>query len=220
MQSQSTSWSLVSAAASRDTAAQDRFYRQYSEVVRSYLASRWRVGPSADVVDEALQEVFLACFRPGGALERVAPGRPGGFRAYLYAVTRNVARSVERRRSLSTFESDIYHIAGAEETPSAAFDRAWAEMIAADAMELFIERSKTPQQRDQSEILQLRFVDGLMPRQIVERFPGMTARRVSKLLERAMVRYYNALIDTVRANHPGEGPNVVERRCRDLLELL
>ena len=49
-------------------------------------------------LDDVVQEVFLACFKEDGPLSRADPERPGGFRAYLYGVVRNVARGVEKKR--------------------------------------------------------------------------------------------------------------------------
>ncbi|MBK8268830.1 MAG: hypothetical protein IPK83_11220 [Planctomycetes bacterium] len=34
-------------------------------------------------LDDAVQDVFLECFRPDGALDRLDVHRPGGFRAFL-----------------------------------------------------------------------------------------------------------------------------------------
>ena len=47
--------------------------------------------------EDAVQEVFVECFRRGGALEAVGAGRVPGFRAFLYGVIRNVARRFESR---------------------------------------------------------------------------------------------------------------------------
>ena len=42
-------------------------------------------------LEDVVQEVFVTCFKEDGPLSRADPERPGGFRAYLYGVVRNVA---------------------------------------------------------------------------------------------------------------------------------
>ena len=48
-------------------------------------------------LDDAVQEVFVECFRQGGVLEAAVDGRVPSFRAFLYGVVRNVARRFESR---------------------------------------------------------------------------------------------------------------------------
>jgi hypothetical protein len=88
-------------------------------------------------LDDAVQEVFLACFRDGGVLGRADPERPGGFRAFLYGVARNVARQAEARRGRRPGQPpdgrDLADLAADDESLSAAFDRAWAKALMREA---------------------------------------------------------------------------------------
>src|SRR5258708_40163891 len=73
--------------------------RRYAPVVRAYLAERWRSSPHLADCEDAVQDVFVECFRKGGVLERADQSRPGGFRAFLYGVVRNVARRFETAKN-------------------------------------------------------------------------------------------------------------------------
>src|SRR5215510_13756666 len=125
---QETSWTLIRDAAAGSTSARSDFTRRYLPVVRAYLAARWRGGPFEREVDDAVQEVFLDCFREGGVLERAEPERGGGFRAFLFGVIRNAARHFETRRAReierkgpSSFHPE--RMAAEEGSLSRAFDR-------------------------------------------------------------------------------------------------
>src|SRR5437870_13493007 len=91
---ESTCWTLTRGAAAGDAADRDAFGRRYAPVVRAYLAARWRHTPLRQHLDDAVQDVFLACFRAGGALDRADADR-GDFRPFLYGVARNVALRYE-----------------------------------------------------------------------------------------------------------------------------
>src|SRR5262245_2684451 len=98
-QAESTCWTVIQAAATGSPADRAEFARRYDPVLRSYLGARWRSSPCLRELDDAVQEVFVECFKQGGTLDRVKPGRPGGFRAFLYGVIRNVARRFETARA-------------------------------------------------------------------------------------------------------------------------
>ena len=52
-----------------------------------------------DEVEDAVQDVFVECFRDEGALTKVNPDEPNSsFRKYLYVLVRNIARRVEDKR--------------------------------------------------------------------------------------------------------------------------
>jgi hypothetical protein len=81
-------------------AAADRedFVRRYDHVIRTYLAARCQHLSYSQEVDDAVQEVFLECFRQGGILGRADPGFAGGILAYLYGTVLNIALRVARER--------------------------------------------------------------------------------------------------------------------------
>src|SRR6187549_3464929 len=94
----STCWTLVRSAAAGDPDSQVTYCRLYGPVITAYLAARWRRPQDHQEVVDGVQEVFLQCFKPGGALGRADQDRPGGFRAFLYGITRNVAGTIESAR--------------------------------------------------------------------------------------------------------------------------
>ena len=125
----STRWSVIQGAAGGRHESRDTFARIYTPVVRAYLARRWGGTPLIGELDDALQEVFVDCFRDGGVIERAEAARDGGFRAFLYGVVRVVALRVETRRAKRrehVFASDSQSpdVAGREATLSRAF-KAW-----------------------------------------------------------------------------------------------
>ena len=73
-----TCWTLIEGAASGRAADRDEFARRYLPAVQAYLLARWKESPLAQERDDAVQEVFVECFRQGGALERrTGQSRPG-----------------------------------------------------------------------------------------------------------------------------------------------
>jgi RNA polymerase sigma-70 factor (ECF subfamily) len=66
-------------------------------VIRAYLRARWRTPPLKEEVEDAVQDVFVECFKDRGVLANVNPEAAGGFRAFLFAVVRNRARATEDR---------------------------------------------------------------------------------------------------------------------------
>src|SRR5262245_62892453 len=94
---ESTCWTVIRAAAGGSRADREELARRYLGAVRAYLAARWRGSALRDDLDDATQEVFVECFRTGGAVEAAGAGRVPAFRAFLYGVVRNVARRFEGR---------------------------------------------------------------------------------------------------------------------------
>ena len=93
-------WSLIRRCAAGDRDARTAFWHRYAGDVRSWLSRHWALTPYRSCVDDALQDVFVECFRPDGALARVDPARAvHGFPAFLHGVVRHVALRVERDRA-------------------------------------------------------------------------------------------------------------------------
>ncbi|MGK0301858.1 MAG: DNA-directed RNA polymerase specialized sigma24 family protein, partial [Planctomycetota bacterium] len=91
-----TCWTVLRAASAGDAAARSTFANNYVKPVRAYLSKRWHNTPLAAEMDDAVQDAFFECFKPGGVLEGADPLR-GDFRGLLYAVVRNVARRFEEQ---------------------------------------------------------------------------------------------------------------------------
>ena len=47
---------------------------------------KWHGHRLAQEIEDAVQHVFLECYRERGALDKVEAGRAGGFRAFLVGV--------------------------------------------------------------------------------------------------------------------------------------
>src|SRR5262245_7162653 len=93
---ESTCWTVIVAAAAGSAGDRAEVARRYAPVVRTYLAARWRSSPCLHDLDDAVQEVFVECFKQGGVLDRAERGR--GFRPFLYGVVRHVALRFEAAR--------------------------------------------------------------------------------------------------------------------------
>jgi RNA polymerase sigma factor (sigma-70 family) len=221
----STRWTVIRDAALGDPAAREEFARRYESVIRAYVEARWRGHfPSLDV-DDAVQDVFVDCLRPDGALVRADADAPGGFRAFLYGVTRNVARRAEKaRRDERGREGgeapDPDELEGREPSASARFERAWAESLMVQAAALQEERAAAqgPEAMRRVELLRLRFQDGLPIREIALRWDA-PAPLVHREYATAREEFRAALADIVRM-HEGGSDAEIHAACGRLLDHL
>jgi RNA polymerase sigma-70 factor (ECF subfamily) len=220
-----TCWTVIRGAAAGNDRDREEFARRYAPVVRAYLGNRWGSSPYLGEIDDALQEVFVECFKPDGVLARADPARSGGFRPFFFGVVRNVALRVERsdarrRVRLSDSSLDPDRFPGDEEGPSRVFDRAWALTVVEEAGErqaqLALEGDERARRR--VELLRLRFREGLPIREIAESW-SVPAAQVHKEYARAREDFLAALREVVAFHHPG-CPGEVDRECARLLDLL
>jgi RNA polymerase sigma factor (sigma-70 family) len=221
----STCWTVIRDAAAGDRDARNRFAGRYEAVVRAYLKARWRDSLRRQDVDDAVQDVFAECFRAGGALDRVDPSRPGGFRAFLYGIIRVVALRFEtrprrRREEAPPQNVDLCEVPADDTRVSLAFDRAWARSLLREAAERQAElAARTGESAVRRvELLRLRFHDGLPIREIAQRF-GCDPDAVHREYARARQEFKAALADVVLAQQPDGTPGEIERECAALLEL-
>jgi RNA polymerase sigma-70 factor (ECF subfamily) len=224
MPSESTCWTTIRGAAAGDACERERFARYYASVLRDYFAARWH-GGGRDDVEDAVQEVFVECFREGGALAGVRSDRPGGFRAFLYGVARNIALRFEARWARDAARRpgapvDLEQAEASETSLSHLFDRAWARARLREAAERHADnaRGAGPESIRRVELLRLRFHDGLAIRDIA-RLWGADAADLHRQYARARQEFKAALLEVVRFHHPGTDAEV-ERACADLLALL
>jgi RNA polymerase sigma factor (sigma-70 family) len=202
--SDSTVWTMVLGAAEGQPSAREEFARRYSQATRAYLCARWGSSPLHSELDDATQEVFVECFKKNGALARVDPERPGGFRSFLYGIIRNVARRFEERWTKKRPESiGELPLESAEEPASRAFDRAWARGIMKQATELQGERARAGGSKLQRrvELLQLRFTEGMPIREIAALWT-MEPTQVQYEYKCARDEFQAALADVVREHDP------------------
>jgi RNA polymerase sigma-70 factor (ECF subfamily) len=217
---QSTCWTLIRAAAGGSAQPREEFARRYAPVLRAYLAARWRGSPLLQDVDDAVQDVFVECLRPGGALARLDPSRDGGFRAFLYGVARNVALRRESRRPAPDGAAALGAIPDDHSSLSRAFDRAWAKAILREAARVQEERARALGERAlrRVELLRLRFHEDVPIRDIARRW-GVEAAGLHHEYATARDEFRAALLDVVAFHHAGD-PGAVEEECRKLLALL
>jgi RNA polymerase sigma-70 factor (ECF subfamily) len=221
----STCWTVIRAAAAGSPGDRYAFARRYDHAVRDYLKARWRSTPYLNDLDDAVQEVFVECFKQGGVLDRLDGGRAGGFRPFLYGVARNVALRAEARRARDRLQQppsdvDLNDLAANEDSLSLVFDRAWAKALLREAAALQRERAERagPEARRRVELLRLRFQEGLPVRDIAARWQA-DAAHLHREYARARQEFKAALAEVVAFHHPGTGADV-ERECANLLALL
>ena len=225
VQPDSTCWTTIEGAAAGSVGDRDEFARRYAPSIRAYLAARWQASFFAQEIDDATQEVFLECFRQGGALECADRSRPGGFRAFLYGIVRNVALRIETRKARGRerhLESVLQPegVEGSEASLSRVFDRAWVESLLREVAQRQADRARQAGEAalKRVELLRLRFHEGLPIREIAslwETDPAALHREYA----RARVEFKEALLEVVAFHHPDSRAEV-ERECAELLGLL
>jgi RNA polymerase sigma factor (sigma-70 family) len=220
-----TCWTLIQDAAAGDTVAKAAFGRRYLHAVREYLAARWRSSPWRGEVDDAVQEVFLEFYREGGALSGLSPERGKSFRAFLFGVTRNVAKRVEQRaaQSQSRRQDDTFdpaHIEAEAERLSLVFDRSWALQIMKEAGQRHRERAAEQGEGalERVELLELRFRHGLPIREIARRWE-VEPERLHREFAKARREFEQVLRDVVGWHCPGR-PGDLAREVDELLDSL
>lgn len=214
----STRWSIVLGAAARDPASRDEFVARYDRVVRAYFAARWRLPTADERVANSVQDTFFEFLKPNGALDRVDPQHPGGFRAFLFGVTVRVAADADRKRHRRPEQTgaDLDQFENSAESASAAFDRAWATMVIDEALDsMTAQDGEVAHQR--MAALQMRYYDQLAPREIAAR-TGYDVKQVYRLLETGRAHFRVAILQVMSKYHPDDSQAELERRCQELLE--
>ena len=214
-----TCWTLLLEFVAGDTVARERFARSYEPVVRSYLAARWRGTTRLPQLDDAVQDVFVECFRAGGILAKMDEGYSGGFRAFFFGAVRNIALRHEAKRELP---GQLPPELAADDTSlAAAFDRAWAKSLLKEAARVQAEAAEGVGERAvrRVELLRLRFREGLPIREIAERW-ATDAASLHREYATAREEFHTALRSVVAFHHPNAGPSELDAACAELLSLL
>src|SRR5262249_6978888 len=191
---------------------------RYLGVVRAYLAARWRGSDLRVDLDDAVQEVFVECFRQDGVLDAAGAGRVPSFRAFLYGVVRNVARRFESRAVGAA--GPLPEIPASEESLSRLFERSWAQAIMTEAAQLQRRQAaaRGPEAVQRIELLRLRFEENLPVRTIAERW-GVSAAELHHAYALARQEFRAALLEVVAFHHPGSSADV-EQEAASLLKAL
>ncbi len=221
----STCWTVIEGAAAGDHEDKQQFARRYGPVVRAYLAERWRSSPHLADCEDAVQDVFVECFRKGGVLERVDQSRPSGFRAFLYGVVRNVARRFETAKDRDRLvqaasDFDLDQIEDSDSEFSHVFDRAWVNSILWEAAQRQAElaRQKGDGAIRRMELLRLRFHEGLPIRDIA-RLWQVDAGDLHHQFARARKEFREALGEVLAFHNPGT-PAEIGQAISNLLTTL
>lgn len=222
-----SSWPMIESAVAGGDRGRQEFTSRYLPVVRAYLGARWRGGHLLEEIDDAVQDVFVECFRESGALQgiRAARDEHADFRGYLLGVVRNVARRFEAKeqRQRERQPSSSMHfsqICDDEATLSRVFDQAFARNVMRQAAALQREEAKIagPRAERRVEILRLRFYEGMPIRDIATLW-GVPAARMHHEYAKAREEFRHALRAVVGADHQGSD-EALERECGRLLDLL
>lgn len=224
-QSPPTCWHLIRGAASGAADDREEFARRYLPAVRAYLRARWGRSPLASEVEDVVQEVFLELLKSGGVLESADSGHGQGFRALLFAVSRNVALQAERKRSRranligdGAFEPDGN--AAEDPTLSRVFDRTFAQSVvrqARDRMDLEARRAGGEFLR-RAELLRLHFEEGLPIRDIATLWQ-VDAAVLHREYAKARREFQDALHATIAGGENWSAERVTQE-CERLLVLL
>ena len=215
---ETTCWTVIRAAAAGSRDDRDELARRYLGVVRAYLKDRWRGSALRHELDDAVQDVFVECFRQGGALQAAGSGRVPSFRAFLYGVVRNVARRFEARPVRT--DGAPTEVRADEDSLSQLFEKAWARSIMAEAAHLHRCRAGGggADAVQRIELLRLRFEDDLPIRTIAERW-GVDPAGLHHAYALARREFKQALLEVVAFHHPGTAAEV-QREAASLLKSL
>ena len=220
-----TSWTIIERAAGGDTEARERFAEIYTPALKAYFCKRWEGSPTIAAVEDAVQEVFLDCFKPNGFLDRADKERAGGFRSFFYGVARTTALRCEQahyqdmERSPATgFDPD--RLQADDDSLTAIFDRAWAQSIVREAVLVHREQARAFDGREKLrvEILRLRFEVGKPIREIAANL-DLTPELAHQEYRMARKGFLLVLEDVVAAHSVGDSTAITER-CREVLRLL
>lgn len=215
---EATCWTLIHAAAEGDRPARDEFARLYEPIARSYLSARWRHSGNA-VLDDAVQDFFVECFRAGGILAKIDESHSGGFRAFFFGAVRNIALCHESKRpSPGALPPEL---AADDTSLAAAFDRAWAKSLLKEAGRVQADMAKRVGERAvrRVELLRLRFREGLAIREIAVQW-ATDAALLHREYATARDEFRAALRSVVAFHHPNAGPSELDAACVELLSLL
>lgn len=222
---QKTSWALIRGAAAGEHQAGEEFARRYAPVVRAYLMARWQDSGFRNDLEDAVQQVFIECFKQGGALGRADPDWPGGFRKFLFGVVRNVALMAEKknRKLRGTERSGDLHEEGLQDTaemPDQAFDRAWARSLVREALARQADRAAASGQESvrRFEILRLRFQNNMPIRDIATLW-DIDRDHLHHEYAKAREEFKAALREVLALEKPGSSDEI-ERLLSEVISVL
>jgi RNA polymerase sigma-70 factor (ECF subfamily) len=225
MHGQTTCWTLVHGAARGVEKDVDTFVGLYAPVVRSYLVERWRSATHRADLEDAMQEVFMECFKEGGVLDRVGAESLGSFRAFLLGVVRNVSRRFETRHGRKKeiqppTEFDPDEVTADEERLSIVFDRSWARALLREAGIRQVERARIlgEDAEKRVELLRLRFQEGKTLREIAHDW-NVEHLKLRRQNARALKEFEDALREVIAFHYP-KAPAEAEKEMAAILAMV
>ena len=223
--SDSTCWTIIEAAAVGGSEASDHFAQRYGPTIRAYLTARWKNSAFLTNVDDAIQDVFIECFKQGGLLSKADRERGTGFRTFLFAATRNVALRFESRQARDyaqqpAGETELAQVEKHEADLSVIFDRAWAKSLLKEAADRQKQQAQEKGEKAirRIELLRLRFEEGLPIREIAQKWQ-CNAAVLHHEYARARQEYKEALLEVVAFHHPGTEEEI-QQECINILKYL
>jgi len=220
----STCWTMIQAAAEGAEADRSTFAWRYGPAVRAYLGERWKSSPLVEAIDDAVQEVFVECFKQGGVLDRHDEITRGSFRSFFYGVVRNVAlrfesRKAREREAQAATEFDFDEVTGADERLSEVFDRAWARSLLREAVVRMGRRAVEADEpaRERVRLLHHRFYDGMTIREIA-RQRRLDEQAAYREFHKAL-KEFKATLREVVAFHSPDSPREAEHEFDLLVRL-
>ncbi|MDF1836778.1 MAG: sigma-70 family RNA polymerase sigma factor [Planctomycetota bacterium] len=218
-----TCWTMVRSASAGDPQARSIFSRTYATTIQGFLSARWLGRSLAGETDDATQEVFMECFKPGGVLDRADPMR-GDFRGLLFGVTRNVARRFEERalrQAPQNLENSQWQQQLASDEPGQAtlFDQSWARALIKEAKKRHREVAGADGEKGamRLDLLKRRFGSDEAIRQIAAEW-NMPPQELHNAYRKARTEFYACLREVVAFHSPGTAD--LEAECKRLLASL
>ena len=216
---------MLRAASAGDSTARSAFVRSYTAPIRAYLSHRWRNASLKDSIDDAVQDVFVECIKPGGVIEHAAPER-GEFRALLYGVIRNVARRIEKHAASFELQQPaesvpLDDLPNQAEPLSHALDRTWAQSLLREAVLRHAQNARcgNDANRQRYRILRMRHHQNLPIREIAARLHETDSEAIHNAYRRARREFHTCLREVV-ARHTGADVESLDAECRRVSALL
>ncbi|MCA8957644.1 MAG: sigma-70 family RNA polymerase sigma factor [Planctomycetes bacterium] len=219
-------WRMIAAAAAGDPEARAAFVEAFQPTIRAALERdlKGHLG-QPDVIDDLVQEVFVECFKQGGALQRADPTRD--FKSFLLGIVANIRRrawEVHTRRRLEQ-EGEPHELPD-DSGVSVTLDRRYAKELFRAALEHVKQRAVSARGRsfNAHDLLIRRYRDDEAPRAIAAsiRSDGgeCTAKQVSDAAGKAKDEFRDALETELRARHPDCSAEEISRMGAELLTLI
>lgn len=198
--------------------SEERFCQRYGPLIRQCIQARWRGSALRHDVDDAIQDVFLAFLRPGGALQSLRAIPPADADAYVRGVVRNTARMIERRaaqRKEVALDSDPATWRVCEDGTARVLDRAWVRGMLSQALAHLLDPRFSAVRQRRIHLLRLLHYSSLTPGEVAS-MAGLAPEAVHREMSRARRELRLSLLRQLQ-QHGGRAASQAERTLRELL---